>query len=286
LKFLLLFSEGAFISLVYGGKSMSNPPAPGTRFPFINLEKSILRADALFKADPKGRPMSVAAAFSVWAYSEKSSGGFQTIAALKMYGLLKAYKGQEGSKIGLTEEALRFFRDEREEEKQKLAQAFALRPRLIAALWQDWRATPPADAIARSHLKADRGLADQAARSLLAIYKENLAFANIKGDAMVSLVEQDDDEGDGEATAPADSSAHTGTAVNKPLLAVVPPPPPPGKAKLMDGERELTAGLLAKDTGFRLIVRGHVGVKEIEMLIKKLEIDKGILAESQDEAEQ
>lgn len=265
---------------------MANPKAAGTRFPFINLAKAIGRAEALFKADPKGRAMSVPAAFTVWEYSEKSSGGFQTIAALKMYGLMKGIKGQEGPKIVLTEEALRYFRDEREAEKQKLAEAFALRPRLIAALWGDWRASPPADAIARSHLKADRGLADQAARSLLAIYKENLAFADIKGDAKVSLVEQedDDDQGDGGTRASGDNAPVASERHN------IPPPPPPsppaGKVKLMDGERELTSGLLSKGSDFRLIVRGPIGVKEIERLIRKLEIDKEILAETNGETEE
>ena len=51
----------------------------------------------------------------------------------------------------------------------------------------------------------------------------------------------------------------------------------------MAGERELTTGLLAKDASFRLIVSGKIGVKEIERLIKKLELDKEILAESDDE---
>jgi hypothetical protein len=47
----------------------------------------------------------------------------------------------------------------------------------------------------------------------------------------------------------------------------------------MAGERELTTGLLSKDANFRLIVSGPVGVKEIERLISKLELDKEILAE-------
>ena len=50
----------------------------------------------------------------------------------------------------------------------------------------------------------------------------------------------------------------------------------------MAGERELTTGLLAKEASFRLIVRGKIGVKEIERLIQKLEIDKEIPA-NQDE---
>ena len=47
----------------------------------------------------------------------------------------------------------------------------------------------------------------------------------------------------------------------------------------MDSVWELTSGLLSKSADFRLIVRGPVGVKEIETLIKKLEIDKEILAD-------
>ena len=61
---------------------------------------------------------------------------------------------------------------------------------------------------------------------------------------------------------------------------VVPPPiRPQREAKIMEGERELTSGLLSRDTRFRLIVSGEIGVKEIERLIKKLELDKEILAD-------
>ncbi|MBV8122273.1 MAG: hypothetical protein JO081_20310 [Alphaproteobacteria bacterium] len=48
--------------------------------------------------------------------------------------------------------------------------------------------------------------------------------------------------------------------------------------RLAEGERELTRGLLSPDASFRLIVRGKIGPKEIERLIKKLEFDKQILA--------
>ena len=47
----------------------------------------------------------------------------------------------------------------------------------------------------------------------------------------------------------------------------------------MDDERELTAGLLSKEASFRLIVSGPVGAREIERLIRKLELDKEILAD-------
>jgi hypothetical protein len=45
------------------------------------------------------------------------------------------------------------------------------------------------------------------------------------------------------------------------------------------GERELATGLLSKSASFRLVVSGEVGVKEIERLIAKLQLDKEILAD-------
>jgi hypothetical protein len=47
----------------------------------------------------------------------------------------------------------------------------------------------------------------------------------------------------------------------------------------MEGEREIATGLLSKNASFRLIVSGEVGVKEIERLIAKLQLDKEILAD-------
>ena len=70
----------------------------------------------------------------------------------------------------------------------------------------------------------------------------------------------------------------------KPLPPDPPLPANQCKVQVMEGERELTTGLLSNDASFRLIVRGHIGVKEIERLIKKLEIDKEILADEGEEA--
>ncbi len=42
--------------------------------------------------------------------------------------------------------------------------------------------------------------------------------------------------------------------------------------------------IMAKDASFRLIVTGNVGVKEIERLMKKRELDKEILADQEENA--
>jgi hypothetical protein len=48
-------------------------------------------------------------------------------------------------------------------------------------------------------------------------------------------------------------------------------------------QRILTKGMLSKASTFEIIVSGQIGLKELDMLIRKLELDKEILAEAADE---
>lgn len=73
--------------------------------------------------------------------------------------------------------------------------------------------------------------------------------------------------------------------------ALDPPTPPKPQAApelrrpelaLTAGERELSSGMLAAGASFRLLVKGRVGVREIERLIRKLELDRDILADEEE----
>lgn len=152
-----------------------------SRFPFINLEKSLSRAQALFAGDKSGKPMAIPTAFELWGYSPKSSGGFQTISALKSYGLLEDEGANSERRVKLTAAARRFFLDERDDIRNGMLKDFALSPSLFAVLWHrdKWSEGIPADTVARSHLKIERGLNDQSARALLGIFKENMHFAGM-----------------------------------------------------------------------------------------------------------
>jgi hypothetical protein len=238
-------------------------PPEGVRYPFIKLEAALGRAKELFDAAGE-HPVTVPDAFQTWKYSEKSSGGNQTISALKMYGIIDDSGYNEQRRLFFTSNGLRYFRDEREEVLAGLKRGFALSPPLMQTLWTKWGTSAPADNIARSYLKIDLGMSDQSARSALGIYKENLDFAELKASDKVPEIK---------VGIPA-TPHNAGVGHNKPP---VDPPKPTGA--LMAGERELTAGLLSKDANFRLIVSGPVGEKEIERLIKKLELDKEILAD-------
>jgi hypothetical protein len=157
-----------------------------TRFPFINLEKALGRAESIFRGDPSGKPMPVATAFELWGYSPKSSGGFQTVGALKAYGLLEDEGANADRRVKLSEAGRHYFLDERDEVRAKALQRFALTPALFRALWtaDKWNDGIPADTVARSHLKIARKLNDQSARAVLGILKENIQFAGLKASAV------------------------------------------------------------------------------------------------------
>jgi hypothetical protein len=246
-----------------------------TRYPFINLSKALEKADILYKADPRRNSMLIATVFEAWGYSLKSSGGHQTVAALIMYGLVEDEGSRETRRLRLTEDAHKYFRDERDEKKIEHLRQFALKPKLLRSLWSDWRNTPPADAVARSHLKLDRGLNEQSARALLGIYKDNLRFANLDG------LDHVHSEDSGEAItvdetpildAREDRNRQSNIARGNFSQSE-------SSLPLVEGERELASGLLSKQTSFRLLVTGPLGIKEIEVLIRKLEIDKEVIAD-------
>jgi hypothetical protein len=63
--------------------------------------------------------------------------------------------------------------------------------------------------------------------------------------------------------------------------------PPPGhkdESRFAPFGNPLRFNSISTRSSFRLIVSGKIGVKEIERLIQKLEIDKEILADQEDDA--
>ena len=80
-----------------------------------------------------------------------------------------------------------------------------------------------------------------------------------------------------------------GAAAAPPPQTLPPQPPPPvvsvpaaAPSAAMEAERELSTGTLAAGASFRLLITGRVGVKEIERLIRRLELDRDILADEED----
>lgn len=178
------------------------------RYPFIPLRRALDRARQIWEK-AGDHPVVTTDAFNIWGYNPKSSGGSQTVAALKYYGIAQDIGSNEARKIKLTEEARRYFLDERPEKHAEAHRYFALKPKALTALWAQWNAKPPSEPIARSALKIDFGYSENAANELLAIYADNLLFADLASADSISRPSPDetDDEMEWDQARPNSSSA-------------------------------------------------------------------------------
>jgi hypothetical protein len=244
-------------------------------FPSVSLETALRRLgefEAHFKRS-SARPEKIGEAWGIKAKSYAD----RLAAALRYFGLLEYQGAGAARQIVVSDEGRKYLRAQQEETKREVIKAAALRPKQIAHFWNLWGVDRPANPACLDDLVLKSGFSEVGAREFLKVYDATIAYAGLSDSDKITAnsgieagaaSEMDDmDNGDkGESPPP-----------------FVPPPPPPvqrQKAKLMEGERELTTGLLSKRASFRLIVTGHVGEKEIERLIKKLELDKEILADA------
>lgn len=174
-------------------------------FPFINLEKAIERAAKLLDYS-KGHPIRATSAVTGWGYQPKSSGGIQTIAALKSFGLLTDSGSNEDRKVQVSELARRLLRNPPPDVKLELLRKAARTPKVIAEYWLEWGANRPLDEDCRWELVDKRGFTEEAATKFLSIYDSTISYAGFGDPDMVSD-EAEDMESDASVEEPRMESA-------------------------------------------------------------------------------
>jgi len=144
-------------------------------FPFISLRVALDRARTLYEAEQRRvvRPETAAA---YWKYSAKSSGGKQTIGALRQFGLAEGEGG-----VKLTDRAVRILIDDQKgsPERERLLKQAALLPPLHSNLWERYGPRLPEASALRVSLVLDEGFNDNAVEEFLAEYRETLEFAKL-----------------------------------------------------------------------------------------------------------
>jgi hypothetical protein len=245
-------------------------------FPFIPLRIAIERL-AAFEEYHKRAAVPPDRVGPSWGMKTNTSQAQQTLAALRAYGLLEMRLTPEGRRVMISEDGRIYLRAQQDSVKQEVLRRAALRPKQIQKYWHDWGTGRPKDAACLDALVVQGGgFSEDGAEKFLKVYDDTIAYAG--------LAESDKKESDetGGTVELYDAGEEDDTA---PIQTPKPVPSTrsSGKVRLMESERELTTGLLSKDANFRLIVSGHVGVKEIERLIQKLQFDKEILADQDEE---
>jgi len=148
-------------------------------FPFVGLREALDRARAFYEAEQRNSARIETAA-SHWGYSPKSSGGKQTIAALRSFGLLDG-----DSLVKLSGRALRILLDERldergdSEERRRLVQQAALLPPIHSRLWERYGAELPSPQTLKLSLILDEGFNESSVDHFLTEYRETLEYARL-----------------------------------------------------------------------------------------------------------
>jgi hypothetical protein len=149
-------------------------------YPAFPIDKALSQVRLLFKNEGKYEtPASTATA--AWGYSIKSSGGRQALATLKYYGLIDVSGDGDGRKVKVSSVALDILQDTREDEteKKKLIRKVALTPAIHKALYESYPDGLASDGTVTHYLVKEQGYSMDAARDVLAGFKQTCAYAGL-----------------------------------------------------------------------------------------------------------
>ncbi len=165
------------------------------KFPFIGLAKALKRAEELYQQERRA-PANIKVVVRHWGFSESSSGGLQTIAALKAFGLIESDGKSAQRAIRLSDLALRIILDTREgsQERAKATQEAALKPKLHTMLWRKHDRELPSDESLRHELIFDYGFNELSVDRPVKVFRETLDFAKLLGSDTISEEEDNSED--------------------------------------------------------------------------------------------
>lgn len=150
-------------------------------FPFIALERALQRAGEFYAEEKRGAAPYTRVVLH-WNYTETSSGGLQTLAALKHYGLMEDVGGTGVQRqVRLTELALRILLDTRPDsaEREGYIRQAAMMPPIVTEIYKKWPEGLPGDATINHFLVLEKKFNQETARTTRRILKENQEFAKL-----------------------------------------------------------------------------------------------------------
>ncbi|HWJ74057.1 MAG TPA: hypothetical protein VNX29_12895 [Kaistia sp.] len=190
---------------------MSDLPSTKERspsFPFISLPTAVDRLKA-FESTFGRHPAPADKAGMAWSMNEKSSQAYQTLAAMKAFGLID-YQGIASARKALISESGRdLLRAQQDSVKQKILKASALRPKQIRKFWSDWGADRPPDAVCLDQLVLENGFTVSAANNFLKVYDATISFAGLNNADALQAMGIPSDQEEYDKTEPDDSMEAT-----------------------------------------------------------------------------
>ena len=243
-------------------------------FPQIPLGEAIDNIRLVYQREGRSK-MPRLSAIKPLGYTSINGRSLGILAALRAYGLLEG----RGDDVRVSDDAITIINApvDSAERKEALLRAFEAPP-AFGLLRAKGDASP--DTLKWHLIKSN--FRDDAAERLLRVYLDSKELVN----AHVGTYDSASPEVVEDAPAPrggglmSDWSPEARARFEAGLPRDLRQPPPHADGVAMGvHERVLQSGMLSKAASYRVIVSGPVGTAEIERLLKKLEMDKEILAD-------
>lgn len=249
--------------------------ARSPNYPAFGLQKALDLARKVYAANHlhKAAPAVVAKALG---YTTVNGGSLTAISALRKYGLLEG----EDKELGITKDALTVLVEPASSpERARLLVAMATKPGLFAELQAAYPGPAPNDDIMRSWLLR-KGFLQSTVDNPIRAYRETMELA----EAQKTIYNGGTHEVTEVAAQVVAASAQMNAAIERStaLTMATPQAVSMPTVSLTQGEREWLRGPLSRDAGYRLLVTGDMGPKEIGKLIKLLEAQKLVLDDDDD----
>jgi hypothetical protein len=191
-------------------------------YPYVDLKTALAKAEA-FRLKEGRNSASFEVAAHHFGYKPKSSGGKQTLGALRAFGLMEP----EGP-VKLTEDALRVLLDKREvsPERDALLRKMALLPPMHKRLWDLYHAELPSDGNLEHWLIFQAGFNENVVADFVQEYKATIEYAGLKESGSMPP------EGEEPEKTPTGGTTMELPASATPRGPNPPPPPPPAATPL------------------------------------------------------
>lgn len=263
-------------------------PSAGTRgvsYPFMSLPEAVEAARKIYVKERRAK-VPVAVAISHLGYSDTSSGGRQTISALLQFGLLEDEGRKEDRQVKLTDRALDALLAAEDSAERKAALLECVQhPKIFADIFSKWSEELPSDQLISFYLLRDRNFNPKAIHSFVKDLRTSLAYAGVEHPyaSSSSAVKQPADTHDDVPHGHQTSQSPSGVAL-PPVVTPTATAGPITQSVLMSapGETEWMKGNLSKTTSFRILLSGEISAKQVNKLIRLLEVQRDVLEDDDD----
>jgi hypothetical protein len=242
-------------------KKTKRPRSPN--FPFINLERAIDQARAIYGADRR-RDLPLAVACQRWGYKLGGSQSDQTVGALKAFGLIEVTGVGDGRNIRISDASYRILVGALDADKY--LQEAALSPAIYRELWNKYKDDGiPENDVLRHYLLFERENVKFNTESVdifIARFRETISFAKLDSSDKIRETEEGKQQ---ENLTPEGEEAKVNPA--QPVIEVNKPKPPPPPAS---GQKDFPL-YLSNSKRAVLYIPDTITAKDYELLKRQIE---------------